>query len=66
MDHQYTMAQILLLKQLQYLAAERDIIRAQVTVHLGPNASHRAQTTVCLGLDFSVDTVPLILGTRGA
>eukprot|EP00961_Rhodomonas_salina_P098151 1320929-Rhodomonas_salina.1 len=59
MDHQCTMAQALLRKQLQYpgLAAERAIIREQITEHLGPNASQRAQTTERLGLDFCVDTV---------
>eukprot|EP00961_Rhodomonas_salina_P053968 724500-Rhodomonas_salina.1 len=66
MDHQRTMAQALLRKRRQYLVAERAIIRAQITVRLGPNASQRAQTTVRMGLDFRVDTVPFIFGTRGA
>eukprot|EP00961_Rhodomonas_salina_P057201 769144-Rhodomonas_salina.1 len=66
MDHQRTMAQALLRKQLQYLAAERAIITAQITVCLGPNASQRAQTTVRLGLDFRVDKVLFIFGTQGS
>eukprot|EP00961_Rhodomonas_salina_P289470 3911715-Rhodomonas_salina.1 len=66
MDHQGTMAQALLRKQRQYLAAERAITRAHVTALLGPNATQRAQLTVRLGLNFRVDTVPFIFGTRGA
>eukprot|EP00961_Rhodomonas_salina_P211605 2857292-Rhodomonas_salina.1 len=66
MDHQRTMAQALLWKQRQYLAAEWAIIRAQITVRLGPNASQRVQTAVCLGLDIRVNTVPFIFGTLGA